>query len=123
MIEFNRVSRRGSSLNEGQNEAAIARQSRTRSAQIRRPEVNRSYIVPVLGKAIRILQLLEKSEKTLNVDEIVRETDIAKSTVYRILRTFSAYGYLPDGADGLYHLRSAANVSRWAPPKEGGRDM
>jgi Fic family protein len=82
----------------------IAR-SRTDAARRRSPHVHQSYIIPVLSKALVIIEVLKNSERPLNVDELTTITGIAKSTVYRILRTLSAYGYLPSGADGIYSFR------------------
>jgi len=64
--------------------------------------VHRSYLIPVLTKAITIIRLLESSDRPLKINEIAAATGIAKTTVYRILRTLSAYGYLPQGSDGVY---------------------
>lgn len=83
----------------------IAERSRTDAARKRRPHVNRSYIIPVLSKALLIIDVLQKTERPLTVDELTTMTGTAKSTVYRILRTLSAHGYLPDGADGIYSFR------------------
>lgn len=90
--------------------ARIAIDSRTSSAQFRRPELRRSYLIPVLEKAIRVIQVLSTSTRPLNVTEISRSTNIPKTTVYRILRTFSAYGLLPDGDEGVYHLEPVARL-------------
>lgn len=79
--------------------------SRTDAARRRNPHVQRSYIIPVLCKALTIIELLKDSDRPLNIQHLSKTTGIAKTTVYRILRTLSAYGYLPDGADGVYSFR------------------
>lgn len=86
--------------------------SRTDSARRRNPHVHQSYIIPVLSKALVLIEVMKKSERPLNVDELARRTGIAKSTVYRILRTLSAYGYLPDGADGIYSFRHVPYIQK-----------
>jgi len=83
----------------------LAEESRTLAARIRRPEVHQSYVIPVLSKAITIIRLLETTDERLNVNEIARRTGIAKTTTYRILRTLSAHGYLPYGAEGIYSFK------------------
>lgn len=83
-------------------EEQLAGSSRTSAAQRRRPELQQSYIVPVLCKAFEIVRLLESSDRALNVNEISKSTGVAKSTTYRILRTLSAYGFMPHGSDGVY---------------------
>ncbi|SNS99616.1 IclR helix-turn-helix domain-containing protein [Granulicella rosea] len=80
----------------------LVQASRTLSARRRRPDVDRSYLVPTLSKAIAIIRLLEASAERLNVNQISERSGVPKSTTYRILRTLSAHGYLPRGADGLY---------------------
>ena len=87
------------------NREDLAHGSRTDAARRHHPHVDRSYIIPVLSKALLIMDLLRNSEHALNVAEISASTGISKSTVYRILRTLSAYGYLPDGASGIYSFR------------------
>ena len=87
--------------------------SRTDVVRKRRLELQRSYIIPVVSKTFIIMDLLKNSDRPLKVDELTRITGIAKSTVYRILRTLSAYGYLPSGADAVYAFRRVA-----APPKK-----
>lgn len=83
----------------------IAAHSRTVSAKLRRPEVNRSYVVPVLAKALRVMRLLEAAQRPMTVTQVCEATGIAQTTVYRILRTLSAYGYVPLGDHGVYAFR------------------
>ena len=81
--------------------------SRTSSSRTRRPTLNRSYIIPVLSKTITIIRLLEGSKGPLKISEIAACTGISKSTVYRILRTLSAHGLLPQGSNGIYTFHFA----------------
>ena len=60
------------------------------------------YVVPVLVKAIAILELLRNSEGALRADDIHKATGFARSTVYRILRTFLMSGYLAKVNPGQY---------------------
>ena len=62
----------------------------------------RLYIVPVLSKAIDILELLQAESRPMTLEALHRETKIAKTTVYRVLRTFVHRGYLSVSQDGLY---------------------
>jgi DNA-binding MarR family transcriptional regulator len=75
----------------------VATRSRTVAAKFRHPEKTQSYVIPVLGKALQIVAFLDSTKTPLNVSQISDRTGIAKSTVYRILRTLSAYGYLQEG--------------------------
>lgn len=83
----------------------LALNSRTYASRIRNPKSTCTYLVPVLGKAITIIRLLEEAKEALNVSEISEQTGVSKSTTYRILRTLSAYGYIPQGTWGVYSLR------------------
>lgn len=60
------------------------------------------YLIPVLTKALDILELLQASKQPMSLEAIHRETKISKTTVYRVLKTFVHRGYLVQGADGLY---------------------
>jgi hypothetical protein len=91
----------------------LADLSRTKAARRRNPRLHRSYIIPVLSKALVVMEILTSTERPLNVRELVDRTGISKTTVYRILRTLSAYGYLPDGSGGVYSFRHVSY-----PPKE-----
>lgn len=86
-------------------------QSRTLAAQIRRPDIHRSYLVPVLSKAFHIMRLLETNGRPLTMSEIYEKTGYSKTTVYRILRTLSAHGYLPSGAHGVYDFKLAPQAT------------
>lgn len=83
-----------------------AKASRTLKAQMQHPRVCRSYLVPVLVKTFEIVRLLESSDRPLKVSEISKQLKYPMSTVYRILRTLSAYGYLPHGSAGVYTLKA-----------------
>jgi ribose transport system substrate-binding protein len=60
------------------------------------------YLVPVLTKALDILELLQNAKQPLSLEAIHRETKISKTTVYRVLKTYIHRGYLVQGPDGLY---------------------
>lgn len=65
----------------------------------------RYYVVPVLLKAVAILELLRSSEVALRVDDIHKATGFARSTVYRILRSFIMGEYLTEVAPGQYAFK------------------
>lgn len=94
----------------GPTEEQIKR-SRTDSARRRHPHVHRSYLIPVLSKALMIMEVLKRSDRPLNVHELADATGVSKSTTYRILRTLSAHGYLPDGADGVYSFKRVPDLA------------
>jgi hypothetical protein len=59
----------------------------------KRPPLKSPYIVPMISRAFEILEVL-RSGSRLSIDEISLSTGIAKSSVYRIMRTFLAYGHV-----------------------------
>ena len=75
-----------------------------RSDRARQPDpvMDREYIVPVLLKSIQIIELLAKSPDGLRIDEIQRRTKIARSTVYRVVRTLAVCGHLTHRGNGAY---------------------
>ena len=60
------------------------------------------YLIPVLTKALDILELLQSEKQPMSLEAIHRGTRISKTTVYRVLKTFIHRGYLVQGPDGLY---------------------
>src|SRR4029077_3714249 len=66
----------------------------------------RLYLIPVLSKALDILELLQKENHPKSLEEIYQRTNISKTTVYRILKTFTHRGYLAQSDNGLYRLVS-----------------
>jgi ribose transport system substrate-binding protein len=78
------------------------------------------YLIPVLTKAIDILELLQADNQPMTLETIHRKTKVSKTTVYRVLKTYVHRGYLTQSPDELYH-----HVSR---PKKlcfgfGGQSM
>jgi ribose transport system substrate-binding protein len=70
----------------------------------------RLYLIPVLSKALDILELSPTENQPKSLEEIYQRTNISKTTVYRILKTVTHRGHLAQSENDLYRL-----VSR--PPK------
>lgn len=64
----------------------------------------RLYLIPILSKALDILELLQAEKEPISLEAIFQRTHISKTTVYRILKTFVHRGYLSQSQDGLYRL-------------------
>ncbi|MGD0797037.1 MAG: substrate-binding domain-containing protein [Acidobacteriaceae bacterium] len=62
----------------------------------------RLYLIPVLSKALDILELLQAENQPMTLEAIHRQTKISKTTAYRVLKTFVHRGYLVQSSDGLY---------------------
>ena len=69
---------------------------------MRKASGKRLYLIPVLSKAIDVLELLEIESQPLTLEMIHRKTGISKTTVYRVLKTFVHRGYLSQSPDGTY---------------------
>jgi ribose transport system substrate-binding protein len=67
-----------------------------------RKTAKRLYLIPVLSKALDVLELLQIENQPLTLEAVHRQTRISKTTVYRILKTFVHRGYLSQSPDGLY---------------------
>ncbi len=62
----------------------------------------RLYLIPVLSKALDILELMQSENQPMSLEQVHRQTRISKTTVYRVLKTFVHRGYLSHSPDGLY---------------------
>lgn len=67
-----------------------------------RKTAKRLYLIPVLSRALDVLELLQSHNQSLTLEAIHRETGISKTTVYRILKTYVHRGYISQSGDGLY---------------------
>jgi ribose transport system substrate-binding protein len=75
--------------------------------------LKRLYHIPVLSKALDILELLQAEERPLALEGLHQRTKISKTTVYRILKTFVHRGYLAHTEDGLYRVATRPRKIRF----------
>jgi ribose transport system substrate-binding protein len=80
---------------------------------LKRSAPKRLYLIPVLSKALDILELLQSEKGPLALESIYQRTSISKTTVYRILKTFVHRGYVAQSQDGLYRLVSHPKKARF----------
>jgi ribose transport system substrate-binding protein len=73
----------------------------------------RLYLIPVLSKALDILELLQAENQPMTLEAIHRQTKISKTTVYRVLKTYVHRGYLTQSPDGLYRQVSRPKKLRF----------
>jgi ribose transport system substrate-binding protein len=78
----------------------------------------RLYFIPILSKALDVLEVLQKSERPMSLESIYQRTHISKTTVYRILKTFVHRGYLAQSQDGLYRLAARPRKVRFGFGKQ-----
>lgn len=73
----------------------------------------RLYLIPVLSKALDILELLQNENQPMSLEAIYQRTKISKTTVYRVLKTYTHRGYLAQSTDGLYRAVSRPKKLRF----------
>jgi len=83
------------------------------SHALQRKPNKKLYLIPVLSKALDILELLQQEGQPMTLEAIHRFTGTSKTTVYRILKTFVHRGYLSHGADGTYRHVSVPKKLRF----------
>ena len=69
-------------------------------------KIKRLYLIPILSKALDVIELLEQGNAPLNLEDVYQKTNISKTSVYRILKTLVHRGYLAQTPNGLYRLVS-----------------
>jgi ribose transport system substrate-binding protein len=69
-------------------------------------KIKRLYLIPILSKALDVIELLEQDHTTLTLEDVYQRTNISKTSVYRILKTLVHRGYLAQTPSGRYRLVS-----------------
>ncbi|MDR5725970.1 MAG: substrate-binding domain-containing protein [Terriglobia bacterium] len=70
----------------------------------------RLYLIPILSKALDIMELLQAEKSPMALEAIYQRTHFSKTSVYRILKTLVHRGYITQSGDGLY--RSVSQPSK-----------
>jgi ribose transport system substrate-binding protein len=68
--------------------------------------IKRLYLIPILSKALDVLELLEQDHAPVTLEDVFQRTKISKTSVYRILKTLVHRGYVAQAQDGQYRLVS-----------------
>ena len=79
----------------------------------KRPAPKRLYLIPVLSKALDVLELLQGERRPLSLEAIYQRSHISKTTIYRILKTFVYRGYAVQAEDGLYRFIATPKKARF----------
>lgn len=69
-------------------------------------KIKRLYLIPILSKALDVLELLEQNHGPVSLEEVFQKTQISKTSVYRILKTLVHRGYVAQTQSGLYRMVS-----------------
>lgn len=68
-------------------------------------EEKQKYAAPAVRKALEILELMARVDKSLSLSEVVNELDITSNSAFRIFKEFEAKGYVTkDPEDSSYEL-------------------
>jgi ribose transport system substrate-binding protein len=66
------------------------------------PKKKNLYLIPVLSKALDILELLQNENRPLSLEAIHQRTRVSKTTVFRVLKTLVHRGYIVQAPDRTY---------------------
>ena len=69
-------------------------------------KIKRLYLIPILSKALDVLELLEQQNAPVALEDVFQKTNISKTSVYRILKTLVHRGYVAQAQNGQYRLVS-----------------
>ena len=69
-------------------------------------KIKRLYLIPILSKALDVIELLEESHGPISLEDVYQKTLISKTSVYRILKTLVHRGYVAQSQNGHYRLVS-----------------
>jgi ribose transport system substrate-binding protein len=68
--------------------------------------IKRLYLIPILSKALDVIELLEENHSPVSLEDVYQKTRISKTSVYRILKTLVHRGYVAQAQNGQYRLVS-----------------
>jgi ribose transport system substrate-binding protein len=69
-------------------------------------KIKRLYLIPILSKALDVIEQLEQNNAPVTLEDVYQKTQISKTSVYRILKTLVHRGYVAQSQDGQYRLVS-----------------
>jgi ribose transport system substrate-binding protein len=78
----------------------------TAESSLPKARIKRLYLIPILSKALDVIELLEENNAPVSLEDVYQKTQISKTSVYRILKTLVHRGYVAQSQDGLYRLLS-----------------
>jgi ribose transport system substrate-binding protein len=74
--------------------------------RLAKTKIKRLYLIPILSKALDVIELLEQHHTSLTLEDVYQRTHISKTSVYRILKTLVHRGYIAQSQSGQYRLVS-----------------
>lgn len=88
--------------------------------RLAKAKIKRLYLIPILSKALDVIELLEQNNAPLTLEDVYQRTNISKTSVYRILKTLVHRGYLAQTQDGGYRLVSRPRRLRFGFAAQSG---
>jgi DNA-binding IclR family transcriptional regulator len=73
---------------------------------------SRNYVVPALAQGLNILGLFSREQASLSAPEIAQKLSLPRATVFRLLHTLQAMGYLRRGTDERHYSLGPALLGR-----------
>jgi len=83
-------------------------------------KIKRLYLIPILSKALDVIELLEESHAPVTLEDVFQTTRISKTSVYRILKTLVHRGYVAQTQNGQYRLVSRPRRLRFGLAIQSG---
>jgi ribose transport system substrate-binding protein len=83
-------------------------------------KIKRLYLIPILSKALDVLELLEENNAPVTLEDVFQKTQISKTSVYRILKTLVHRGYVAQSQNGQYRLVSRPRRLRFGFAAQSG---
>ena len=72
--------------------------------RVKRAEDGGQYFSRAVGKALEALELLQLRQESMTLDEIARQVQLSKTSIFRLLRTLEASEYVVTSGWGKYKL-------------------
>ena len=88
--------------------------------RLSKPKIKRLYLIPILSKALDVLELLEQTKGPIALEDVYQQTSVSKTSVYRILKTLVHRGYVAQGESGHYRLVSRPRRLRFGFAAQSG---
>ena len=93
---------------------------RQRRTKLARGKIKRLYLIPILSKALDVLEMLEEQNASMTLEDVYQRTQISKTSVYRILKTLVHRGYVAHTESGEYRLVSRPKRLRFGLAVQSG---
>ena len=88
---------------------------------MRKKTTSQLYLIPILSKALDVLELLQATNTSLTLEGIYKQTRFSKTTIYRVLKTLVHRGYLTQLGDGSYRHISKQRKAAFGFGSQSGK--